>query len=80
MGMQGYIVAAFNNQADLEEFVQFLAEETGGEPAEVNGLEIEFNFFSHGDRMVFRDFLREKGARIISDVVTDDSDVTNDDE
>ncbi len=72
MGVEVTIKARFNNQSDLKEFLKFLADETGGGPVDVDGLLVEFNLFSHGDRVVFLDFLRERRAEIVVDDVKDD--------
>lgn len=69
---EGYIRAVFNNQDDLDEFVEYRAE-TGGQPVDVDGLIVVFNFFSHGDEIALRSFLRERDAIIMEDEVTKDN-------
>ncbi|OPY75151.1 MAG: hypothetical protein A4E64_02023 [Syntrophorhabdus sp. PtaU1.Bin058] len=74
MGTETIIEAKLPKKSDLEEFIRFLTDEMGGKPANVDweSLTIEFNLPSYGDRLVFLDFLSEKGADIIKDGINDD--------
>jgi hypothetical protein len=56
---------------DLDEFIELYEGETGSEPMEVDDLLVEVNVFSYGDREVFKEFLREKGAEILLDEIDD---------
>lgn len=71
MGTEGVIRARFKNREDLDEFVQYYRGETGGEPVNEDGLLVEINVFSYGDREVLKEFLREKEAEILTDVIDD---------
>lgn len=74
MSTEAIIEAKLETKADLEEFIGFLTNEMGGEPANVDweSLTIEFNLPSYGDRMIFLDYLSEKGADIIRDGINED--------
>ncbi|MDD5008243.1 MAG: hypothetical protein PHU49_07630 [Syntrophorhabdaceae bacterium] len=74
MSTEAIIEAKLLTKSDLEEFIRFLTNEMGGEPAKVDweSFTIEFNLPSYGDRMIFLDYLSEKGADIIRDGIIDD--------
>jgi hypothetical protein len=71
---EAIIEARLATKADLEEFIGFLTKEMGGEPAKVDweSFTIEFNLPAYGDRMIFLDYLGEKGADIIRDGINED--------
>jgi hypothetical protein len=71
---EAIIEARLATKEDLEEFIGFLTNEMGGEPANVDreNLTIEFNLPSYGDRLIFLDYLSEKGADIIRDGINED--------
>jgi hypothetical protein len=74
MSTEAIIEAKLPTKSDLEEFIRFLTDEMGGEPANVDweSFTIEFNLPSYGDRLILLDFLSEKGADIIRDGIIDD--------
>lgn len=74
MSTGAIIEAKVATKADLEEFIGFLTKEMGGEAANVDweSFTIEFNLPSYGDRMIFLDYLSEKGADIIRDGINED--------
>jgi len=71
---EAIIEAKLATKADLEEFIGFLTNEMGGEPTKVDweSFTIEFYLPSYGDRMIFLDYLDEKGADIIRDGINED--------
>jgi hypothetical protein len=77
MGTEGVIRARLKTEADLEEFVALYEGDTGGEPVEADrdNLVVEVNVFSHGDRVVLTEFLRERDAEILVDEIHDDEDL-----
>ena len=76
MPTEGYIQVEFKTIEDLQNYLELYESDTGGEPLEVDreNLFVEFNTLSHGDHEVFRQFLRERDARIIEVYIEDDED------
>jgi hypothetical protein len=74
MSMNVNIKARFNTKEELKEAIELFEREVGGEPADVDweSLSIEVNLPSHGDRLVFLDYLKEVDAEIIREQIDDD--------
>jgi len=74
VGSDVIIQAKLETESDLKECIEFSSNEMGIDPSDVNweSLTIEFNLPSYGERIIYLDYLKEKGAEILKDGIDDD--------